>query len=48
MEYQKTINLLGDRTNHSFKIRTKNLVEINEKSHKKHVRIIKINLKLQW
>ena len=47
MEYQKTMNLLGDRTNHPFKIRTENLVEINDKPRKKHVRIIKINLKFQ-
>ena len=32
MEYQKIINLLGNKINQSYKSRTKILVEINEES----------------
>ena len=32
MEYQKIINLLGNTTNQTSKLRTKNLVEINDDS----------------
>ena len=32
MEYQKIINLLGNTTNQTSKLRTKNLVEINDNS----------------
>ena len=36
MEYQKMINLLDDMTNQQSKFRTRNWVEINNKSKRKH------------
>ena len=36
MEYQKTTNLLDDTTNQPFKFRTRNWVEINDKSKGKY------------
>ena len=36
MEYQKIINLLGDKTNQSHKFRTRNWAEINDKSKNKY------------
>ena len=36
MEYQKTINLLDDTSNHASKFRTRNWVEINDDSWETH------------
>ena len=46
MEYQKRINLLGDKTNQSHKFRTRNWAEINDKS-KTSMMIITLDLKRQ-
>ena len=52
MEYQKIINFLGNTSNQISKFRTKNWVEINDKSHgqyntTQHAILLKSNLKIQ-
>ena len=47
MKYQKIINLSENTPNQLFKFRTKNWVEINDKSRVKYTLILKLNLKLQ-
>ena len=52
MEYQKIINLLRNTSNQISKFRTKNWVEINDKSHGRynttqHAILLKSNLKIQ-
>ena len=47
MEYQKTIILLDNKSNQPSKFRTKNWVEINDKSRRTTMLIAKLNLKLK-
>ena len=47
MEGQKIMKLLDDTTNQPSKCRTKNWVEVNDKSRERITPVIKLNLKLQ-
>ena len=47
MEYQKTIILLDNKSNQPSKFRTKNWVEINDKSRGSTMLIARLNLKLK-
>ena len=47
MEDQKIINLLNNTPNQITKVRTKNLVEINDDSRGTYTLIVKLNSKLQ-
>ena len=47
MEYQKTINLLGNTPNQTTKFRIKNWVKINDDERGTYNLMVKLNLKLQ-
>ena len=48
MEYQTTLNVLGNTPNQTIKFRTKNWVEINDDPCETYnTLIVKLNLKLQ-